>query len=220
MPSTTAAAFAPTRAFAKPGDLRANGFNTNVVSPDNEAKIDASITRLGMFKDIIVRTLPNGTLEILGGEHRRDAAIRLGMTSIPITNLGVVSDARAKEISLVDNARFGDDDTVRLAELLDELGGAGELGSFLPYSDSDFASIFASTTIALDDLELPGDDAIAAPIAKAVQTHTLMRFKVPVGDVAVVTEAIERIMREQSFKDDDSLTNAGHALVHLLAGVN
>lgn len=201
-----------------PGQLKHNAFNVNVVSPENEAKIDASIQRLGFFRPIIVRELADGTLEILGGAHRRDAAIRLKLPEVPVTNLGRVDDKRAKEISLVDNGRYGNDDTLRLAELLDGLGSPDDLASFMPYTDADFASIFSSVNIALDDLDIPDDDGSPSvlPTEKAVQTHQVMRFKVPVEDVGTITELIESTMKTQRFTEDDSLTNAGNALVHLL----
>ncbi len=200
-----------------PKTLRANPWNTNVVSPDNEAKIDASLKRLGMFKPIIVRTLDSGELEILGGEHRRDSAARLGMATVPVINLGRVDDKRAKEVGIVDNGRYGNDDTLQLAQLLESLGTPEELAAFMPYSDTDFDSIFSSSTIALDDLDLPDDDAPpSVPKERAVQTHQIMRFKVPSGDVAAVTEKIEKIMKRQRFTEEDSLANAGNALVHIM----
>lgn len=197
--------------------LQPNPWNTNVVSPDNEAKIDASIKRLGMFKPIIVRTLPDGTFQILGGAHRRDAAIRLGMDSVPVVNLGSISEKKAKEIGIVDNGRYGEDDTLGLAELLESLGGADELAAFMPFTDADFNSIFASTNIALDDLELPDDDGAApsAPAPKPAQTHAVMRFKVPLGDDSTIADAIARVQKQQGFTDEDALSNAGNALVHI-----
>ncbi|MDY7537594.1 ParB/RepB/Spo0J family partition protein [Undibacterium sp. 5I1] len=212
----------PQQSFADPKTLIPNPWNTNVVSPDNEAKIDESLRRFGMFKPIVVRTLPNGTLQILGGAHRRDSAIRLGMKSVPIINVGEVDDKHAKEIGLVDNGRYGDDDTLQLAALLEDLGTPEDLSKFMPYTDSDFASIFASVNIALDDLDLPEDDESTSPKLPAerqVQTHQIMRFKVPAGDVATITDAIEKTMKSQKFTDEDSLSNAGNALVHIFRGI-
>jgi ParB-like chromosome segregation protein Spo0J len=198
--------------------LKPNPWNTNVVAPDDEAKIEASISRLGMFKPIIVRELADGSYEILGGAHRRDAAIRMGLDSVPVTNVGRIDDQTAKEIGLVDNARYGNDDTLRLAELLDGMGSPDDLAKFLPYTDADFASIFSSVNIALDDLDIPDDDAAPPQLPKeaVVQTHQIMRFKVPVEDVGTITELIEATMKAQRFTEDDSLSNAGAALVHLL----
>ena len=203
---------------ADPRTLKPNPWNTNVVSPDNEAKIDASIKRLGMFKPIIVRILSDGSLQILGGAHRRDSAIRLGMATVPVMNLGHIDDKKAKEIGIVDNGRYGEDDTLGLAELLESLGGADELAAFMPFTDADFSSIFASSNISLDDLELPDDDGSApsAPAPKAAQTHAVMRFKVPLGDDSTIADAIAKVQKEQGFTDEDTLSNAGNALVHII----
>lgn len=201
-----------------PSLLKPNPWNTNVVAPAEEAKIEESIKRLGMFKPVIVRTLADGSYQILGGAHRRDVAMRLGLETVPVINVGAIDDQKAKEIGLVDNARYGNDDTLRLAKLLDGMGSPEDLSTFLPYTDADFASIFSSVNIELDDLDIPDDDAAPTPLPKeaVVQTHQIMRFKVPVEDVGTITDLIEKTMKAQRFTEDDSLTNAGAALVHLL----
>jgi hypothetical protein len=197
--------------------LQPNPWNTNVVSPDNEAKIDASVKRLGMFKPIIVRTLPDGTLQILGGAHRRDSAIRLHMTTVPVINLGIIDDKKAKEVGIVDNGRYGEDDTLGLAELLESLGSPGELAEFMPFTNADFESIFASSNIALDELDLPDESGSPAPspATKPAQTHVVMRFKVPLGDDGMIADAIAQVQKQQGFTDEDALSNAGNALVHI-----
>jgi ParB/RepB/Spo0J family partition protein len=206
----------------KPSELAANPWNTNVVSPENQQKLEESVKRFGMFKPIVVRELDGGVLQIIGGQHRWEAAQALGHTDVPVINLGRISDKKAKEISLVDNGRYGADDTLQLAHLLEDIGvDANELASFMPYSESDFASIFSSVNISLDDLDLPDGDELPAktPNSKPVQTHQIMRFKVPVDDVSVITDLIERTMKEQRYVDEDSLSNAGNALVFLLSKV-
>lgn len=201
-----------------PRSLKPNPWNTNVVSPENDLKIEASIKRFGLFKPIIVRELPSGDLEILGGEHRAKAAQRMGIKKVPIMNLGIISDDKAKEIGLVDNGRYGEDDTLQLSELLQSLGDSDDLLSFLPYTDEDMSSIFSSSSIALDELELPDDDSSIPelPTAPVTPTHQLMRFKVPIADAAKITVLIEKTMKEQGYTMEDSYANAGNALVHLL----
>ena len=171
-----------------------------------------------MFKPVVVRELADGTLQIIGGEHRAGAAKRMGIKQIPVVNLGRIDDNKAKEISLVDNGRYGADDTLQLAELLEGLGNADELASFMPYSETDLASIFSSVNIALDDLDLPDldEEKPVLPKEKPLQTHTVMRFKVPVDDQGWIVDLIEKTMKSQKFTEDDSLTNAGDALVFLL----
>ncbi len=198
-----------------PNSLTPNPWNTNVVSPDNETKLEESIRRFGMFKPVIVREIGD-KLQIIGGEHRAQVAIRIGLKQIPIVNLGSIDDKKAKELSLVDNSRYGSDDTLQLAELLGELGSIEELSSFMPYAESDLASIFSTTTIALDELELPEEnDAPEKLPEKMLQTHQIMRFKVPVGDVATITDIVERVMKVQKYTEGDSLENAGNALVFI-----
>jgi len=199
-----------------PETLVPNAWNPNVMSPENEQKLEASMDRLGMFKPLLVREIDGGVLELLGGEHRWEIARRRG-EQVPVINLGRLDDNRAKEISLLDNGRYGTDDSLRLAEVLDGLGDVSELASFMPFSDTDLASIFSSVNIALDDLDLGVDDDLPTqkPKEKPEQTHAMMRFRVPIEDMGDISKLIERIQKENGLKDDDSLTNAGHALVIL-----
>lgn len=202
-----------------PKALLPNPWNTNSVSAENEAKLEASIKRLGMFKPVVVRELLDGSLQILGGEHRCRAALNLGLKEVPIINLGKISDNKAKEIGLVDNGRFGEDDAISLAELLNSLEtDSGELSSFMPYSQTDFDNIFKSVNVDIDELDLPEDDeGISLPKSKPAQSYQVMRFKVPMDDVDNIADIIEQTMKEQGFTKDDSLSNAGNALVHLLS---
>lgn len=197
-----------------------NPWNTNSVSPENEMKLKASIERFGVFKPIICRTLADGTLEILGGEHRWQMARELGLDTVPVVNLGTISDERAKEIGLVDNGRYGEDDTLALAELLKDLGNTDEIMSFMPFGDADLESIFSATSIALEDLDAHDEELpdLASPATKPLKTHQIMRFKVPVEDSEWVQKLIESTMNGQGFLDDDAMSNAGNALVHLLKG--
>lgn len=203
------------------GLLKPNPWNTNIVTPENEEKIEASIKRFGLFRPIVARQLEDGHLEILGGEHRWTVAKRLGYKAVPVVNLGKIDDKKAKEIGLVDNGRYGEDDALALSELLKELGSTDDILAFLPYSGDELENLFSTSSIALDDLDIPEDDGSVPdlPAAKAAQTHQIMRFKVPVEDSDFVQRMIEQTMKTQGFTDDDSMTNAGHALVHLLKGI-
>jgi ParB-like chromosome segregation protein Spo0J len=203
-------------------ELRPNPWNVNSVSPENEEKLIASIKRLGLYEPIKVRQVSDYSgYEILGGEHRWRVAKRLGYFEIMIANLGFISDQTAKEITLADNSRYGTDDVVELARLLEEMGSADELSEFLPYTDHDFKAIFSSVDISLDDLEVDETDEKAAeeeaptPLT-APRTHTVMRFKIPIGDAEKITELIAKIQKKFGFTTSDDMTNAGDALVHLL----
>lgn len=202
-----------------------NPWNTNIVSPENDLKLEESIRRNGLFKPIIVREV-SGSLQIIGGEHRWQAAQNVGMVDVPIVNLGPIDDHRAKEIGVIDNSRYGDDDALSFAELLKELGSADDLKTFLPYADDDLTTIFSVSNIALDTLEIDEnlqkvdpDDEIPEPAgAKAPKTHTIMRFKVSNKDAELLTALISKTQKAQGLNLSDDLTNAGDAIVYLLSG--
>lgn len=200
-----------------PALLLPNPWNSNIMSPENEAKLETSISRFGMFKPVVVRELEDGKLEIIGGEHRAMIAQRMGHKEIPVVNLGRIDDRQAKEISLVDNGRYGVDDSVSLAEILVELGR--DVEDFMPFTDSEFELITSSLTVELDDFEIDEKDEPnhgEVTIPKAPKTHTIMRFKVPVEDAARIAEIIGRTQKDHGFTAEDELTNAGDALVQLL----
>lgn len=209
------------------GDLRPNPFNPNRVSAENERKIRRSIERNGLFKPIIVRRVPGlKGFEIIGGQHRWEQACALGHTSIPIADLGEIDDARAKEVCLIDNAQYGSDDTLTLAEILKEIG-TDDIQEFLPYGDTDLAAIFAATSLNLDDLEMPQesdipeqDPALEPKETKPLKTHTVMRFKIANEDAERLTALIAKTQNAQDYKHDDALTNAGDALIYLLGAAD
>ncbi|QIG75598.1 putative partition ParB-like nuclease protein [Rhizobium phage RHph_Y2_17_1] len=218
-----------------PRSLRPNPWNTNIVTPENEAKLEESIKRLGFFRPAVVREIAISgnsdptAYEILGGEHRAQVAARLGLATIPVMNLGPIDDLTAKEIGIADNSRYGLDDQVAFAELIKGMGNAEQLKDFLPYTEHDFTDLFTTSEIDLDSLGLEENfekeaekDVGEEPVQpKAPKTHTIIRYKVSNRDAEDITALIERTMKDNGFTSSDELTNAGDALVHLLlAGKN
>lgn len=195
--------------------LRPNPWNSNIVSPENEVKLDAAISRLGMFKPIICREMGKG-FEILGGQHRWESCKRLGYTEVPIVNLGKLSDNQAKEIGLADNGRWGEDDASLLSDLLNSMDiDPSELIEFLPLDIGQIDSMFKATEVDLDSLNID-DDGETLDLTKSDTvgaTHQIMRFKVPIEDAERISATIEKIKTIQGFTKSDSLTNAGDALV-------
>lgn len=208
---------------AHPGDLLPNPWNPNHLTPEGEKKLEASIARHGFFRPIIVREIEEG-LQIIGGENRAAAAERLGYDRVPIINLGVIDDIKAKEIGLIDNARYGADDATELSSLLKELGDLAEIQTFMPFNDEDVTAIFAGASINLDDLELDNEFDLNAEETKTDEpkpervpkTHTIMRFKVALADAENIARRIAETRVAQGFTASDELTNAGDALVYML----
>lgn len=202
--------------------LKKNPWNTNKVSAENEEKLRNSIRRTGLLGVIIARELNDGSLEIIGGEHRAQIAVEEGLTEVDVQNVGFITDERAKELMLLDNGRYGQDDAFELAALLDELSQDADLSTFMPYSSEDMDKLLTTANIDLDalDEELNDDlDDIEVTREKReapIQTHQILRFKVAMDDVERVQRVINRIRMEQGLDDTDSLTSAGDALVHLV----
>lgn len=211
--------------YANPAALQENPWNPNEMDAINEEKLLNSVDEFGLFKPILCRELEDGTLQILGGQHRNRAAVLKGYDEVPVINLGQMSDDRAKKIGLVDNGRYGEDDIEKLAAVFAEIGSPEDIVNILPIGMDEFENIFGKNIeeTDFDDL-IPDDDdeaAINAAVAEletglTLKTHQIMRFKIQVEDAAAIQAFINRTQREQGFTDSDSLTNAGDALVYLL----
>ena len=102
-------------------NLRPNPWNTNSVGAQNFEKLKGSIEKLGFFKPILARELDGGIFEILGGEHRWRAAMEQGISTVPVMSVGKINDLVAKQMSLVDNERYGEDDQIALQRLIEEI---------------------------------------------------------------------------------------------------
>ena len=205
-----------------PRDIRPNPWNSNVVSHENELKLRKSIQRNGLFKPVVVRTLPDGSLECIGGIHRAEQSAELGLSEIPTINLGVIDDEKAKEISIADNARYGVDDSTKLAEILKEMD-ADVVEDILPWTAEDMEAITASLAVEIDDLDLDEpeseeeqDEEEEEVETKPERTHQLMRFRVSVAGAANIAQLIKHTMKQQNFTKEDDLTNAGDALEYLI----
>lgn len=199
-----------------PALLTPNPWNSNRVGPEMEQRLRASISRL-FYKPIIVRETSEGELQILGGEHRWRIACDMGLETVPVVNLGRISDKEAKIIGLADNGQYGTDDARLLANILKDIGQE-EVQELLPYSENDLAGMFAAAEVDLDSLGFddPTDDEtlLAAAAPRASITHELMRFKVPVEDRERVQKLIESVIASNGLKSEaDSMVASGMALV-------
>lgn len=135
--------------------LRPNPWNTNSVGAQNFEKLKGSIEKLGFFKPILARELDGGQFEILGGEHRWRAAMEQGISTVPVISVGKISDLVAKQMSLVDNERYGEDDQVALQRLIEEIQSEldYQLSEIAPYDDELAATLARESAIDLEMLE-------------------------------------------------------------------
>lgn len=206
-----------------PASLKPNPMNPNRVGPENMLKLRRSIEDLGFFRPVVCRELADGSLQTLAGHHRVEIAIDLGLKSVPVINVGRITDQQAQKIGLADNGRYGTDDSISLAKVYEEIGlSSEELAAFLPYSEADFDTVKRVIDIDLDELDIIVDDDeptdpedVRAP--KPARTHEMLQFRVSLGDAERIRQLIEKTMKRQGFSDgNDDLTAAGLALAHVI----
>lgn len=210
--------------WVEPSRLRPNEWNTNQVSPENEKKLDESLDKFNVFKPILARELDNGELEIIGGEHRCSSALRKGIPMVPVVNLGKIDTIRAKEMSLIDNGRYGSDNVFDLAALLKEIEVTDSHFAYLmPFSEQEMNDILEAGKIDLETLTMPDEEEeeepSEEPAAKPAPTQQIIRFKVSNEDAELISEIIEDIMEKNGYDKADALTNAGDALMHLVSNM-
>lgn len=205
-----------------PRTLHPNPFNSNRVSPENMAKLKRSIETLGFASAVVVREV-DGQYQILGGKHRVEAAIELGLKTVPVVNLGVISEVHARKVGLVDNHRFGNDEVIALAKIFEEIGEGSEmLSEILPISQADIDAVIGVTEIDLDSFDIEIDDDDEKPGSeerreRPLKTHEILKFRMTLPDAERVRQAVERTIKREGLKDGDDLTNAGQALALLLS---
>lgn len=209
-----------------PKVLKPNPWNSNRVGAENMAKLMHSVSDVGFATAVVCRRLPNGDLQILGGHHRVQVAISVGLVEIPVLDLGVVDDKRARKISLLDNSRYGTDDSIALAKVFEEIGMTSkELAEFLPFSTLDLDMISSSVDIDLRELDdmIADDDPeenkfVPEDYQPELRTHDIMKFRIPLADAEKIRQRVEKVMKSQGFTDNDQMTAAGEALAYIING--
>lgn len=206
------------------GLLQPNPWNTNAVGLQNFEKLKGSIDRLGFFKPILVRELSDGSYQILGGEHRWRAAIEQGIATVPVITVGQINDVVAKQMSLVDNERYGEDDQLALQRLIEEIQSETgfSLSEIAPFDDEMAATLARTAAFDMAELErlTDGDEKAAEEdkrekVERLGVEHQTMRFKVTFDSADSVTTAIKSIIAEQGINTGSDMEDAGEALVWL-----
>ena len=150
--------------------LLANDYNYNTVSPHMFETLKKNIRKVGFIDPVTVRSgnekgrFKDGHYEIIDGEHRWKAALELELVEIPVMDIGNVSDAHAKLLTVNMNEIGGKPDAERLAEIVAGFHeeNLDELMELLPYSSEETDAMIDAGASDLDALEslrdLDGDD--------------------------------------------------------------
>lgn len=197
--------------YTSPFELAANPWNSNKVDRESFNKLKKSMEHYGAFKPIVVRTLPDmKTLEILGGYHRNEAAKELGWKEVPIFDLGMIDDSRAKEIALIDNTRYGSDDEALLEKLLSEITDLDNLAAIMPESvEIDLPEVEDS----IEEME----ETIREE--KPEETHKVLKYKLELDKAEDVEAILARIAYDNDFKHKDGYANYAEALHYAITNL-
>jgi hypothetical protein len=135
----------------KLSELHPNPWNPNELKGPNWEKFLKSLQEEGQLQEIIVRELPEG-YQIIDGEQRSKGLAEIGATEARIFNLGEVDDARAKKLTINLNRLKGEDNTLKLAALLQDLSssvGVDDLLESLPYEPFEIENL-----LNIEDIDL------------------------------------------------------------------
>lgn len=207
--------------YINPEKLRKNSWNTNKVSPENESKLDRSLKEFGIFKPVLCRTV-NDELEIIGGEHRVESAVRNGYLEIPIIDLGEITDDKAKKIGLLDNGRYGSDDFRELQELLDSLEDLDTMANILPFSVEELETMISSASVDLETIpsfDEEDNNNLIEEVKESIrepETHITVKFKIPLTHLQDFNRAIESKKKTLPIQYDDEMKNAGEAILRFV----
>lgn len=194
--------------------LSPNPWNPNVVDAQNQLRLEASIERLQMFKPVIVRETEEG-LQIIGGQHRWQYLSQRG-EQVPIINLGAMSDDKAKEIGLVDNGRYGDDDPVALKELVEGMDASlQEITSFMPVSNDELVNLFESVDADYESvMSEPDYDGTSHDFDD--DSYAKVVIKVDPSMARFVVNELEEVAFTIDATDEDRSVRLGKALISKL----
>jgi hypothetical protein len=175
--------------------LRPNSWNPNKQSDFIYAKEKNSIQTFGFVDPVTVRE--NGEdYEIIDGYHRWQAAKDLGLKEISINNLGKITEANAKKLTIILNELRGEYDPLKLAEVIKGLSeevGTGELYKDLPFQDAEIDNLIKVTEFDWSQFKkAPGSDGGQGDDEGWVRFD----FMVSKSQAEVVTKAIERLVNE------------------------
>ena len=209
----------PKFAMMPPSELTENPWNTNHLDKINMDKLVKSILKLGFFTAIVVRETEYG-FEIIGGAHRKRAAIILNLETVPVISLGHVSDEQAKVMSLADNARYGNDDATELANLLQDMDAAS-LSEILPIDEYDIEKILSVNEINIEDIDtitdFDFDNYEKEEKKETKKEYDTITFSLIPNDAEMIKQKIQKYINSTPFSNKKPSIAAGEALMSWFA---
>ncbi len=214
--------------WLEPSALTPNSWNPNSVGVENMEKLKASLKANGFFKPVLYRTTKSGEKEIIGGEHRIIAADELGM-KVPTIDLGEITDAMAKKLTLMDNDSYGENDTAQIAKVLADLEKSGvNITEEMTYSEDELSELLNMTVDVnfddlddLDDIELGVSEEPREQVQRDEETvFKTIKVKVDISDSEDFEDMVQASMERHDIEDSDPAVARGLVLKQLLEADN
>lgn len=173
-------------------NVRTNNYNPKDKDTKEYKQVVKSLDLNGFMSPIIVRQVEGfDGYEIIDGEQRFTAAKELAYKSIPVYNLGYISDidAKSKTIFAEVAVPFNEIDLSHLVVELDEASVA------LPYTEAEIADFRHMSEFSFDNFD--DDDG-------EFEDNDVKTFKVVLGEEAyqIVTKAVKKV------QDDNDCSEA------------
>jgi hypothetical protein len=172
-----------------------NPWNPNRQTDFIYDKERTSIRKFGFLDPILVRER-DGRYEIIDGEHRWKAAQDEGLQEVPVNNLGFVTDAVAKQLTIVLNETRGRADRVDLAKLIQQIKddvGLEEMKENLPYAEGELDSFLSQNDIDWNSLNVPATSpSTTPPTNDGAEKIVTVSFKLPLEAADALEAQVER----------------------------
>lgn len=195
MPTTSASTPAAELRWVSPDELTPNPWNPNVMDPEMLAKAEASIREFGFVDPITCRRHGSGW-QIIDGEHRWLVAKSEELLTIPIIDLGELSDAVAQQLTIVLNETRGQADPNRLGRLLKELmvtETKENLLRTLPFTAQALERLTGLPTMTWEGLGQPNRLPLPGQKPSAWVERT---YRMPRESADVIDQAISKVRSE------------------------
>lgn len=132
-----------------------NRWNFNEQPPYIFSAVVESIRRYGnKLYPVIVRTVGKAKLEIIDGEHRWKACLKLGYDKLWVKNIGKVDINSAEELTLLLNETRGESDLLKLSKAMGTISEAYPLEEIMkryPFTGAELRDMAIFKDINWDD---------------------------------------------------------------------
>lgn len=176
-------------------DLVPNPWNPNQMNAEMYHKELASLRRFGYVNPIIARPIDD-YYQIIDGEHRRKGLLELGHETAMVTVIDGLSDADAKQLTIILNETRGTPDQKKLGELLTDLlvtVPKTDLLDLLPINPTTFDKLTG-----LEDFDWSALDT--QPEVKDA-SWVERTYRMPKDAALVLDAAIEKVQDESACPD-------------------